>query len=146
MTIQKIISGNPYNQAGITNSANMFGSGSRNNLNFATPVCEPFAYDFAEDAPRFSTISVASGTPVIVSGITGKKIRVTDYAIISGVGQNAKWQSNTTDISGNFPININGGVSAASENGLFETAVGQSLRLLVDGSGGAFGHLTYQIK
>lgn len=146
MTIQKIKNANPYNNAGANNSANKFGVSQKLNINFPTPVRFVDSYDFADEKAKFVKVTATTGSPIVVAAIPGKKIRVVDYVIISSSAQGAKWQSNTTDISGNLTMDANGGAGATSEEGLFETATGEALRLLPDGAGTVSGHITYWIR
>lgn len=144
--MQKVISGNAYNNAGVNITANKFGVTGKNNLNFPTPVRFPSIYDFAEQNPKFITVAATSGSPIVVAAIPGRKIRLVAYTVTSSTAQGAKWQSNTTDISGNMLFAASSQISNTAETGLIETATGEALRLLPDGAGTMSGHITYWIR
>jgi hypothetical protein len=70
----------------------------------------------------------ASGT--LVPAVTGMRIRVHGFAAIAAGAVSINLESNTTDISGIFPLAANGGfVLPYSEVGWADTAIGEALNI-----------------
>jgi len=96
--------------------------------------------------PKFAKIDVASvGDNTIVSGVTGKKIRVLQYALICAGAVTVTFKSGTTTpITGDMSFAANGGISTPySPVGLIETAAGEDLVLNLSASTSVSGHLVY---
>ena len=95
--------------------------------------------------PKFAKIDVASvGDNTIVSGVTGKKIRVLQYALICAGAVTLTFKSGTTPITGDMAFAANGGISTPySPVGLIETAAGEDLVLNLSASTSVSGHLVY---
>ena len=100
---------------------------------------------------KYAKIDIsASGANQIVAAVTGKKIRVLAYTIIAAGAVTAKWQTNSTDLSGAMSLAANGGAAPSVSvlapggvYGLFETAPGEALNLNLGGAVNVSGHLTY---
>ena len=95
--------------------------------------------------PKFAPIDVASaGDNTIVSGVTGKKIRVLQYAFICAGAVTVTFKSGTTPISGDMSFASNGGISTPfSPVGIIETAAGEDLVLNLSAAASVSGHLVY---
>lgn len=94
---------------------------------------------------KFAPISASSnGDNTIVSAVANKAIRVLSYVLMANGTVNAKWRSDTTDISGLFYLVANTG-AAPGENqyGQFQTATGEALVLNLSGGIAVGGHLSY---
>lgn len=90
-------------------------------------------------------VSVTSGTSTIVAAVTGKKIKVYSYALVCTGASTAKWQSNTTDLSGAMSFAANGGISCGPGTGpYFSTAAGEALKLVTTNA--VEGHVGYVIE
>lgn len=93
---------------------------------------------------KFASISTASsGYTSLVSAVTGKKIRVLSYAIVASAAVTVQFASASTAKSGAMSLDANGGVSAQAQQGLFETASAEALRLNLGGAVQVSGHLSY---
>lgn len=95
--------------------------------------------------PKFAVISASSsGDNSIVALVSGKKIRVLRWSITANGAVNAKWRSNTTDITGlRYLTQYASGGGGFCPVGLFETAAGQALNLNLSGAVAVGGELTY---
>ena len=91
-----------------------------------------------------AVISVgADATAAVVAATTGKRIYVISYVMLSTAAGTLTWKSNTTAISGAFPVAANGGVGAShNPHGNFWTEAGEALNLTT-ATATAYGHLTY---
>lgn len=98
--------------------------------------------------PKYADIDVASaGDNTIVAAVTGKKIRVLQYALVVSAATTVIWKSGTTAITGDMSFAANGGISSSfSPSGLFETAAGEALVLYLSASNPVSGHLVYAEK
>lgn len=97
--------------------------------------------------PKFATISASSnGDNTLIAAVTGKKIRVLSYVLVSNGTVNAKFQSGAsgTDLTGLLYEVANSGVSAGyNPVGHFETAVSTLLNLNLSAGTAVGGHITY---
>lgn len=95
--------------------------------------------------PKFAVIAASSsGDNVLVSAVTGKKIRVLALAMMSNGTVNGKFQSGATDISGLFYMVANtGAVLPYNPAGWCETAVTTNLELNLSAAIAVGGLLTY---
>lgn len=96
--------------------------------------------------PKFAAIAAStSGNNTIVSAVSGKKIRVLGYRFSANGTVAAKWRSSTAgDISGlSYLVQYASAGAAFSPVGHFETAVGETLQLNLDGAVAVGGHVTY---
>lgn len=104
--------------------------------------------------PKFATIEVAtsntSTVSTLISSVTGVRIRVVSYTVVSNATGEFKFQSNaSTDLTGFIPVASYGGVvSNFNPVGLFETSAGEGLSLRFNPDTAASGnkisgHLTY---
>ncbi len=95
----------------------------------------------------FATIAItaASGDQTILSAVSGKKIRVLGYALVTDTASALTWESGgSTAISGAMTFAANGGISAVpSKWGWVETLSGESLVLNVGTAATVGGHVTY---
>lgn len=103
------------------------------------------AYDGATAMPiKFAVVDVATaGDNTIVSAVAGKKIRVLNYVLVSSAANTVIWKSATTNISGGMQLAANGGISAESQFGLFETNAGEALILNLSAANSVDGHIAY---
>lgn len=93
---------------------------------------------------KFASISTASsGYTSLVAAVPGKKIRVLSYVLVAAGAVTAQFASASSARTGAMPLAANGGVSAQSPTGLFETAVNEALRLNLGGAVQVSGHLSY---
>lgn len=70
------------------------------------------------------------GSNVVITGVTGARIRVLSVAAITSATNSIKFMSNATDISATFSLAANGGlVLPFNEHGWFETAVGEAFNV-----------------
>jgi hypothetical protein len=96
--------------------------------------------------------AAAAGDNAVVPSVTGKKIRVRGFALYNGVatGQNAKWRSGTTDITGLLygaaAIGLIGAAQAPANDFLFETAAGQALNLNLSAATVTGGWVVYTLE
>jgi hypothetical protein len=99
----------------------------------------------ADSLVKFAQISAAASADV-VAAVPGKKIRVLQYKVVVDAAMTVKFQSGaSTDLTGAMPFAANGGSSDPySPVGLFETAVGEKLNVVLVGAGNIAGHLSYQ--
>lgn len=101
--------------------------------------------DGVELVPKYAIISdAASGSNEVVAAVTGKKIRVLAYTLITDDAVTATWRSAANAISGAMEFAANGGASPAfCPVGHFETVAGEALNINLSGAVGVRGHLTY---
>lgn len=96
---------------------------------------------------KYAAIDAAtSGDNTLVAAVTGKKIRVLSYILVSAGTVTARFESGAggTALSGQMTMAVNTGVSAAfNEGGWFETAAGSLLNLELSGAVSVDGHLSY---
>lgn len=88
--------------------------------------------------------TAATGDTTIIAAVTGKRIRVIGYTLVVGAATNIKWKSGATDLTGPMALAANGGVTAESNNGCFETGVAEAL--VINSSGVTVqqsGHVSY---
>lgn len=86
----------------------------------------------------------ASGDNALVAAITGKRIRVHGFTLSFAGTANAKFQSAASDLTGLYYGVANTQVQASySEEGLFQTAVGEALELNLSAAIAVGGHLVY---
>lgn len=97
--------------------------------------------------PKFAVISASSsGNNTLVAAVSGKKLRVLAYNIISNGSVNAKFQSGAsgTDLTGLKYLTSNSGICAPfNPVGWFETAANTLLNLNLSGAVAVGGELVY---
>lgn len=145
MTVQKIKSGNSYNQGGGVVYASKTGLITAINPPKPMGIDTPPEYIFAYDNAKYVDISASSGSPVVVDAIPGHSIKLINYTLLTPIAQSVKWQSNTTDLSGAMSLDANGGIAQDSKDGLLETSQGEALRLMPSSSGVVSGHIAYMV-
>jgi len=95
--------------------------------------------------PQFVSINATTPGPVtLVSGITGKKIRVVSYVVTPSVAMVVEFRSGTSligrlDLGANVPVSFPGKVNAPA----FETAEGAYLAIAGNAVGLIRGHAAY---
>lgn len=71
-----------------------------------------------------------SGATAVVAAEAGRRIRVLGMIVVSTTANSIKLQSDTTDITGLFPLAANGGFTLPfNEHGWCETASGEALNI-----------------
>jgi hypothetical protein len=95
--------------------------------------------------PKFAKISASSsGDNTVVSAVTGKKIRVLNWALTANGTVSIKWRSNTTDITGLRPlIQYASAGRSGGPTGVMETSVGEALNLNLSAAVSCGGELQY---
>jgi len=97
--------------------------------------------------PKFAVISAAgSGNNTLITAVSGKKIRVLSYTIVTTTAVTCQFQSGAggTNLSGAMPAGVNGVISAPfTPLGHFETAAAALLNLSLGGAVAVAGHLSY---
>lgn len=89
-------------------------------------------------------ISVSSGTTSLVSGVTGKRVRVFSYAVVCTAAGTVKF-SDGTNLTGAMAFGANGGIACApGDDPYFSTSAGSGLSIVT--SGAVEGHLSYTIE
>ena len=96
---------------------------------------------------RFAAISVAASQTdsVLVTGVSGNKVRVLSYMFVASAGTTALFESGTTTaLSGTVSLAANGVASfgGAAHAPAFETVSGENL-VVTTGGGAIEGHLCY---
>lgn len=97
-------------------------------------------------SPKFSAISATNqNSNTIVAAVTGKKIRVTSYVLISDGDVAATFKSSTTSsLTGAMPLTGNTGASSGfNPYGHFETVAGELLNLDLSTTANVYGHIQY---
>lgn len=92
------------------------------------------------------------GSNAIVAAVTGKRILVLQYTATASTNLDAYFASNSTEITGPIYLGSHGTTMAAYGAmtpaglvGLFGTEIGESLNIVLSGSGNVGGHLTYMV-
>ena len=94
---------------------------------------------------QFRPISAtAAGNTEIVPAVTGKRIRVIAYAVVTNLTVSIKFRSGTTDITGSMRLVEGGGIAHAYDGGLFQTAVGQALNINLSANATVGGYVVYR--
>lgn len=112
----------------------------------ATHVYDDLAGGQALAEVKFASVDVAaSGNTQIVAAVTGKNIRVLNYVLVASGGANTvTWRSATAGpVTGGMGLAANGGVSAESQFGLFQTTAGEALQINLSAATSVDGHITY---
>jgi hypothetical protein len=100
---------------------------------------------------RHAKIDLAASGALVTPG-TSQLVRVTGYQLVAAGAVTAKFQSNTTDLTGAMSL-ITGtpvGQQVSGRPGtrpcLFKTAKGQPLNLTLGGAVQVSGHLNYDLE
>lgn len=101
----------------------------------------------ATSARKYAAISAASsGDNTIVAAVTGKKIRVINYALVATTAVTVAFESGAggTALTGDMSIGATGGIVAPdADSGWFETAAGALLNMELGGAVQVSGHICY---
>lgn len=98
----------------------------------------------ARQGSQAAAISVSAGTTAIVSGVSGKRIRVLSYAVVCTEAGTVQF-SDGADLTGAMSFAANGGISCApGDDPYFSASAGSSLSIVT--SGAVEGHLSYLIE
>lgn len=102
--------------------------------------------DLAPHDVKYAVIAATttSGDNTIVAAVSGKKIRVLNYVVLSSGNSTITWESNnTTALSGAMNTQaMDQLVSGYSSDGHFETVAGEALTAAIGGNAYQ-GHLSY---
>lgn len=83
-----------------------------------------------QTAVQRAAVTTATTGATLVAAVTGKKIRVLAMVAITTLANSINLDSNTTDITGIFPLAANGGlVLPYCEHGWCETVAGEALNI-----------------
>ena len=101
----------------------------------------------AYETVKFAVIDDAvSGDNTLVAAVTGKKIRVLNYTLVTSAAVNVRFESGAggTALTGVMEFDANSGASVdCGHTGCFQTAAGALLNLELSGAVSVDGHLTY---
>ena len=96
---------------------------------------------------RLKTASFSlSATGTVVAAVSGKRIKVYAVKLVSSADLSVNWRSGgATALEGALPLSTNGGYVEAIEppEHLFATVAGQSLDLVINGTGTVAGRVSY---
>jgi hypothetical protein len=103
--------------------------------------------------PSVAISAASSGDNTLIAAVTGRRIVVTGYVLISSGTVNAAFKSGaSTALTGAFPLTAQAGASAAPWSGAgtrkvgwFATSSSEALVLNLSGAVGVYGHLTYEV-
>lgn len=97
--------------------------------------------------------AAASGPNVLVSGISGKTIRVLSYVLVAAGAVTATWKSGSTAKSGDMSLITGvplpapaGPLLVANRAAWLETDSGEDLVLTLNGTVQVSGHLEYELR
>ncbi len=88
----------------------------------------------------------ATGTGKLINAVTSKKIKVYSYKLLTSAALTVNFRSGaSTALEGPCSFAANGGITENVEppNSLFETAAGESLDVVISGSGTLAGVIRY---
>lgn len=87
-------------------------------------------------------VSVTSGTTVLVSGVSNKKIEVDTYSLAASGACAVKFLSASTDITGPLTLAANGTI--VNTDASIKTGIGEALSINLSASA-VGGHLSYRL-
>ena len=97
--------------------------------------------------PKFAIIDAAgSGNNILLAAVTGKKIRVLQYALVVSAAVTVRFEDGASGsaLSGQMQFAANGGISVPfNPLGHFETTANTLLNLELSSATSVDGHLTY---
>lgn len=97
--------------------------------------------------PKFIPISAsASGATTVVAAVTGKKIRLLGFFLVTSAASSIAFRSGTTitQKTGDMPFAANGGISVPfSPAGYFETVAGEALQINLSATASVGGMAVY---
>lgn len=101
--------------------------------------------DTTQLTPKFALISAVSGlSHTIVSSVSGKKIRVLAYDCMASGSVTVKFQSDSVDVTGGYPLAVNSGkVNAFNPVGWFESSASLPLKINLGAAIPVGGAVTY---
>ena len=82
-------------------------------------------------------------TGTVVEAVTGRSIMVVSVVLVCSAANVVTWRSGTTAISGAMSFGANGGYAMARDEGVFATAEGEALTLLLGSAEQVSGHISY---
>ena len=85
-----------------------------------------------------------NATGIVVSAITGRSIEVVDYVVVAEKATTIEFLGGAIPLVSGVHLAANGGVSANSVDGLFETSQGVDLQISTS-SGVLGGHVSYRV-
>ena len=101
-------------------------------------------HDLFTKQMKSAFVATTTGADV-VSGVSGKKLRVSTLTITATAGCTVQLQSGgTTDLTPAFPIAASGSLVVSNELGLFETATGEKLNTVVSSGADYQVMITYR--
>ena len=86
------------------------------------------------------------GVLLLKAGVPGRRIRITNYTVLSDKATTIQFLSNTTALTGAMPVALSGGISAScdSSSQLFITLEGEALNVgLGDPAATVAGHFEF---
>lgn len=98
------------------------------------------------NALKYAVIDTATlGDNTIVAAVTGKRLIVLTYTIVTGGAVALRWKSAANSLSGAMSFAANGGVAPAGtvEAPLLQTNPGEALVLNLGAAIQTSGHITY---
>lgn len=105
---------------------------------------QPVEVSFSQPDYKYAVVNATSaGNTQVVAAVTGKKIRVVAYAVVSNDDVVVKFRSGTTDITGGMRLVQGGGIAHAFEGGLFQTTVGAALNINLSANAQVGGYVVY---
>lgn len=115
--------------------------GSRNSQTIAAKSMGKM-YTEDEGGRQFKSISLTTGTTVVVSGVTGYSIEVDDYTFVASGATALTILSGSTTIAG--PINLGANSTLYGQDKPLKAASGEALSINLSGSY-VGGHLKYRL-
>ena len=101
---------------------------------------------FDVGSPLYAPIATQTSGATIISGVTGRKLRVMSMNVIASIAVNVKWQTQTgpADLTGFAYLATNGGyILPYNQIGWFETLAGDSLNINLSAGISVGGSLTF---
>lgn len=90
-------------------------------------------------------IDLSSTGGDILAAVAGISYRVLEWVFTNTTAGTVTWRSNTTALTGAMPFGANGGAAPGfNPCGSLQTAVGESLNLLLSSTGQVSGYVVYQ--
>lgn len=105
-----------------------------------------FGLIFPDTPVVTAPISIAA-TANVVAGVSGKRIKVLALTVIATAAESVTVNDGVSSaFTGAMSFAANGGLALSfNPHGYFETSVGNALRLILGGTNGIEGFVTYQL-